>query len=509
MNIAEIFTDHMVLQANKEINIFGSGKGKGRIEFLGAAYDFTSDDEKWCVSLPPSEYCGPVEMKIVMNGTEKIIRDIYVGEVWFAGGQSNMEMPLFRTECGFSDARNAKNSMIRFYTVPRRMEKDTVSYGWHFEKTISENKGWELCDENSALHFSAIGYYTAKRLYEELNVAVGIISCNWGGREIENFIKKEYFYDNEVLKPIAVEYDRKISELDVERYEKEFKNDLDKLREMYESIDFDEVEWTRNIGTMATSGLPGEIPSPTFGLYAYDTPGRLYNSMIEPISPFGFKGVMWYHGETNVGGKYYDKCKTLIKCIRDTFKDDNLPFFIVEIASFNDGGENEISDRFVTDEENWAFTREGQQKLADEDENAYIVTSMELGDLYDVHPPRKKELSKRIENKILKYSYGFNINADEPRFEKVEFKNGKAYVKLKNAEGLFARHLASVKIYIADETKELKRAAIEICGDTLVLLSPDVKKPCLVRYGFDRYYVGCHIYNKEGLPLAPFRTDRS
>lgn len=507
MKIADIFTDHMVLQANKEIKVFGNGKGNGKIEFLGNTYNFTSDDEKWCVTLPPSEYCGPVEMKIVTDDEEKILRDIYVGEVWFAGGQSNMEMPLFRTECGFDDAETAENDMIRFYTAPRRMEKDTISYGWHFEKTISENKGWELCNKEAALHFSAIGYYVAKRLQKELNVAVGIISCNWGGREIENFIKKEYFYDNPVLKPIIEEYNRKISELDIEQYKKDFKNDLNKLQKFYESIKCDEVEWTRNIGAMATSGLPGEVPYPTFGPYAYDTPGGLYASMIEPISPFAFKGVVWYQGETNVGGKYYEKCKTFIKCMRDTFCDNRLPFYIVEIASFHDSDETEISDRFVTDKENWAFTREGQQKIAEEDNNAYIVTSMELGDLYDIHPPRKKELSKRIENKILKYDYGFNLEAEEPRFENAEFKNGKAYVKLKNADGLFARHLMSVKMYIADETKVLKRASIEICGNTLVLSSVEVKEPCIVRYGFDRYYIGCHIYNKYGLPLAPFRTD--
>ena len=508
MKLADIFTDHMVLQAGKKIVLFGTGKGEGKIEFLGKEYNIHSGEDEWSITLPPEKYCGPVEMKVILNGKKRIIRDIYIGEVWFAGGQSNMEMPLFRAENGFDDAKKSDNNMIRFYTAPRRAEKNTVSYGWHFEKTISDDSSWKVCCEETALHFSAIGFYIAQFLHKRLNIAVGVISCNWGGREIECFIKREYFCNSNILKPIIDDYNKRISDIEPEKYKLDFKNDLNRLKKFYESIDYDEVEQAREIGLMATSGLPGEIPDFTYGIYDTHTPGSLYDSMIEPIVPFQFKGVMWYQGETANGCNYYDKCKVFIQCMRDVFKDAHLPFYIVELASFHDISEIEVPDRFVTDKRNWAFTREDQQRVADEDENAHVVTSMGLGDLYDIHPPRKKELSKRITKSIMKYSYGAYEYADHPRYESVEFKDGKAYVTLKNADGLFAKRLGNVKMYIADESKQLKRAIIEICNNTLVLYSDEVANPQLVRYGFDCYYSGCHIYNKAGLPLAPFRTDK-
>lgn len=145
MKLASIFTNHMVLQANKPIEIFGEGMGSISIEFLGESFSFVSENDNWCVSLKAYPYGGPYEMKIILNNEKIVLNDIYVGEVWLFSGQSNMEMPLFGTAYGIEEAEQSKNDKIRFFTVPHRVEKEKQLYGWYFQKSDGKDRPWQLC----------------------------------------------------------------------------------------------------------------------------------------------------------------------------------------------------------------------------------------------------------------------------------------------------------------------------------------------------------------------------
>ena len=138
MKLSSIFTDHMVIQQGMPIRIFGEGKGKVTVDFLGKVTEYISEEDKWCITYPEESYGGPYDMKVTLDDETVILKDIYIGEVWIASGQSNMEMPLFRTEYGINEARHSKNDMIRLFTVSRRRKKDDRCYGWHFEKTTGE-----------------------------------------------------------------------------------------------------------------------------------------------------------------------------------------------------------------------------------------------------------------------------------------------------------------------------------------------------------------------------------
>ena len=178
--------------------VFWRGEGSASVRFNGQTVQADATGGKWAVKLEPMEYGGPYDMEFVLDGKTVVLKDIYVGEVWFAGGQSNMEMPLFRTEGGLNEAKTALNEKIRFFIVPRRFKKKVDTFGWHFEKTVEEDKAWEICTEQSALSFTAIGYYVAKGLHEKLGVAVGVISCNWGSTPIEPYIARKYFYEHDL-----------------------------------------------------------------------------------------------------------------------------------------------------------------------------------------------------------------------------------------------------------------------------------------------------------------------
>lgn len=508
MRLASIFCDHMVLQKGLPIRVFGNGAGCVTVSFLGHTVTESFDTDEWCVSLPSFDYGGPYEMEVVLNGEATLIRDIYVGEVWIASGQSNMEMPLFRTEYGFTEAKHSYNEKIRLFDVPRRVERDVQKYGWPFVKTDGADTPWSVCFEESVLKFSAMGYYVAKELQEKLGVAVGIIGCNWGSRRLETFISRDFAHRLPSLKRMLDDYNKLVEKTDKEAYRKELDEMYAFIKMRVDEIDYDEVERARERGLQYTRPIPMEgypacyKPGPNHP----DGIGVLYESMVSRIVPFGVGGFIWYQGESN-GGDYDDKYGVFMECMKERFLNPKMKFYSVEIASHMYGSFDVPDNRYVTDPTNKAFTREAQRRAAERFSDNHIVTSMQLGDILDIHPLNKAPLAHRMVLKMLKYSYGFDIKCEEPKFESAEFRDGKAYIKLSNAEGLMSPKLGAVKMFIADQSRELKRAEITIDGDTLILSNPEVKEPILARYAFDNFYLGEFIYNDAGLPLAPFRTD--
>ena len=197
-------------------------------------------------------------------------------------------------------------------------------------------------------------------------------------------------------------------------------------------------------------------------------------------------------------------------CMRECFENKEMPFYAVELASVIDywNEEPQNGDDRYAEGDNWAFKRQEQYKAAAQANDNYIVTSMELGDLYNIHPVNKKELANRLIKKILKYTYGKEVMAEQPVFKNAVFGEKYVRVDLEYADGIFSPDLSGVKMYISDSSKTLKRAVIKIEGNTLLLSNPEVNNPEVVSYAFDFYYLGSHIYNSAGLPLAPFRAEK-
>ncbi len=512
MKLATIFTDSMILQRDMPIRVFGTGEGTATIQFLGETVRVKAENGKWCAYLSPKPYGGPYAMEIDLDGTSVTLKDILIGDVFLACGQSNMELPLYETESGFDDAKYCENQNVRYFTVPRRFKKGVKHLDNIYEDMCDQDMSWRRCCESSALNFSAIGHYFAQYIYTETDVPIGIISCNWGGRSIESFIEKKYFYGDPVLDGIIKDFDQHNSTLDMERYEKDFEQFINDYNDYILKYRRNHRDLTRKIGVFATTiARPDLPPLPTFERGPYDglSPSTLWESMFSEIVPYGVKAMLWYQGETNAHDMdYMEKYLTFLRCIRENFEND-MDVYAVELASFMFSEEDYKTrphDSFAT-KDNWAFLREQQQKATRIGRKNYLVTTQQLGDMFDVHPRRKKEVARRLALKVLKYTYGKDIKADHPVFRSAEFVDGKAYITLDHAEGLFG-DTNNVSMYIAGEDKVLHKATVEIMPDSkLCVYSKAVTKPMLVRYAFNMYYFGTHLYNDIGLPLAPFRTD--
>ena len=513
MKLAAIFTDSMVIQRDMPIKVFGTGDGTAKVTFMGETAVAEAKDGKWCAALAPRQAGGPYTMDIELDGNVVTLNDILIGDVFIAGGQSNMEMPVFKTEGGFDEAKYCANDSIRYFTVVRRYKPGADNCSWHFVDMYTCDTPWQKCCEESALNFTAIGHYFAKYINKEIGVPVGIISCNLGGRRIEDFIAKEYFYGNHVLDAQIKEFDRHNSQLDMDAYEQKYA-EFEKCLERYVTEEkAGHMEFTRKVGLRASApGIETVMPYPEKGPYDSVSPSTLWNSMFATIVPYGVKGLLWYQGESN-GNEldYTEKYLTFLKCLREKFECD-IDAYAVELAPWI-GNMTEYMqqpmDRFVT-ENNWAFLREQQQRATEIGERNYLVTTQELGDTYDIHPHNKKDVAYRLALKALKYTYGMDIKADQPVYKSVEFADGKAYITLDHAQGLYGYGEArGVNMYIAGDDKILHKATVEILSDyRLCVYSDEVTNPVLVRYGFDFYYFGRHLYNDAGLPLAPFRTDK-
>lgn len=511
MKLASIFTDNMILQRDMPIKVFGSGDGDVNISFLGKEANTIGTGGRWCVTLPAQKAGGPYRMDVTMDGKTVTLINILIGDVFIAAGQSNMEMPLFKTEYGFEEAKSSNNSCIRYFTVPRRYKPGYDTFCWHFAGVYNHDTPWRSCCEDSALTFSAIGHYFAKYINEEIGVPVGIISCNWGGKRIETFIAKEYFYDCNALKTIIEEYDDFLANLDMYEYDKKFEVFADDISKYILNRDNGYIDTVRKLGLRAAAplGSAQDMPIPDKGPYDSLSPATLWDSMYSDIVPYGVKAMLWYQGEANgYDIEYKEKYLTFLKCIREKFGCE-MDVYAVELAPWIENIAEYMKcpmERFVT-KDNWAFLREQQYAATVEGDKNYLVTTQELGDIYDIHPSKKKEVARRLALKALKYTYGLDIKADQPVYKSVEFNGEKAYITLDNADGLYGI-TADVNMYIAGIDKVLHRAQLEILPDNrLCVYCNDVKTPVLVRYGFDFYYFGRHLYNDAGLPLAPFRTD--
>ena len=279
ISLPSIFSNNMVLQRNTTVKIWGWAS-PGEEVTLTASWNPTDTistkgnrQAKWLLELKTPQGPGPYTITISGYNT-LILKNILVGEVWVASGQSNMEWSasagIINGEKAIAEATN-KN--IRFFDVPRRAEKFPQS---------NVEASWNECTPETMKYFSAVGYFFAQKLEENLNVPIGIIGANWGGTPAEIWISEDAFNADETLNEAA-----------------------SKLIE---------EPWGPN------------------------EPSRAFNGMINPILPYKITGVIWYQGETNTANPsfYNHVFSSLIKDWRQKWEAD-FPFYYAQIAPYNYG----------------------------------------------------------------------------------------------------------------------------------------------------------------------------
>jgi sialate O-acetylesterase len=240
------------------------------------------------------------------------------------------------------------------------------------------------------------------------------------------------------------------------------------------------------------------------GISAQNSPAALYNAMVAPTINYGIKGILWYQGESNErnASEYKNLLPALINDWRNKWGEGNIPFLYVQLPNFMDA-------QYLPSESNWAVLREAALKTLSVPNTAMAVT-IELGEWNDIHPDNKKDVGERLALGAEKIAYGEkNIVSSGPLYQSSKIEGNKIILSFTNTgSGLISIDDEELNQFaIAGADKKFVWAKAKIEGDKVVVWNDDITQPMYVRYAWADNPFGANLYNKEGLPASPFRTD--
>lgn len=475
-SVADVFTDHMVLQRNAKIKLWGSTGAYSSVEitFNGQKVNAEIAGGAWKATFKPMSHGGPYDM-VVRSGNEvKTIKDIYVGDVWLAGGQSNMEFALRRVKDAQQEISKADYPQIRYYKVPRKF------YSGHQVNA----EGWKVCSPATASELSAVAYYFARDIYKELNIPVGIIQTPVGGTTAEAWMSRSTLESCKDFKPVLEQYDSIVNSYNG-RYETiydEFKQNLTAYNKL------------------TPEQRKGKVkPAEPMGEYDFHRPVGLFENMLATVMPYTLKGFIFYQGESNTGRgvQYRTLFPALIKEWRTCWGQGDIPFLFIQLP------------RFETKTRHWAELREAQYLTSQTVKNTGMAVAFDQGNPKDIHPIVKDTVGWRLSQLALAKVYGKKRVHQGPEFKKmsrtkegvcIEFKNTGSGLVIKDG----ATHVTG--FCVAGSDGQFHPASATLKGNKVLLVCELVPAPKHVRYLWMNS-TDMNLFNKEGFPACPFRTD--
>lgn len=478
VKLPSIIGSHMVIQQNTNVSIWGWADPGEIVKVKGSwmkdvASVRTDKKGKWILQIKSPKAGGPYQ--IIIEGKNKIVlNDVLSGEVWLASGQSNMSFPLKKSEDAKAEIAGAEFSEIRLFQVEH-------TYSANPQRNC--NGRWVKCSPETIKNFSAVAYFFGIYLYKKLNVPIGLISSNKGGSPIEAWINNKVLDDNFILS------------LELNNMWEKWKEEYPAAKKKYE----DEIKvWKKNDNS--SNKKPVKPTSVDMIEKPHRRPGFLYNAMIAPLIPYTIKGVIWYQGENNVERptQYQKLFPLLISDWRNEWSIGNFPFYFVQIAFYN----------YKRESEKASMLREAQM-MAMSVPNTGMVVTIDIGNINNMHPTDKQDVGKRLALWALAKTYGIkNIVYSGPIYKSMK-KQGNSICLYFNytGSGLMKKGKKLTQFEIAGKNKKFYKADAVINGNIIVVHSDKVPDPIAVRYGWGINSVP-NLYNKEGLPAAPFRTDK-
>ncbi len=485
VSLGSPFTSHMVLQRDVPVPVWGTA-GKGQdltIEFAGQRKAATADaDGKWRVALDPLQASAEPRDFVVTkrNGAAAdtvTLKDVLVGEVWLASGQSNMVFPVARAKASWAGLLNeteeiaaANHPLIRMFTATA-----TKSYEPQ-EKVGGE---WQVCSPETVPGFSAVGYLYARELQNELKMPVGIVTVAYGASCAEAWISRESLTRDPELKFMVDSLDACVKYF---RTKPEDRSGSAPIRPT-----------PINKPRTPNPRLTDPVQDQHFATV-------LFNGMLNPVIPYAIRGAIWYQGESICWGTrgldLYGKVqRNMIADWRARWHSE-LPFYLVQLP-----GQENISNN--------PRIREEQARVLSVPRTGMAVT-IDVGEAKNVHPHNKVPVANRLARLALADVYGRKLQARSPMYQSLKVDGQVARVTFSNASaGLSANGGGEIKGFtVAGADRKFVPAQARVDGDTVLVSSPDVTAPVAVRYGWDNYPegLGCNLVSGD-LPAAPFRTD--
>lgn len=475
-----LFSNNMVLQQGVKVPIWGKASEgeKITVSFAGQTVSTIAKQGRWQVSLQPLK-ANSTPQKLLIQGDNLVeINNVLVGEVWICSGQSNMEFalggawPLPITNAK-EEMANANYPFIRQYFIRKGRASDTL--------VRDANSVWQVCDTATAKNFSAVGYFFARDLYNNLHVPIGLLFTAWGGTPAERWTPRDVLAADTGLKKIVDAYNQAMKEYPLERakFKEEEKAKL--------------AQWVAD--TLVASQAHKPIPKkPTPPSSPLGGAGGLYNSMISPLIPYAIKGVIWYQGEADrdKAEQYKRLFPTMINAWRTNFGQGEFPFLYVMIAPWMN----------MT-----PWIREAQLYTLSKVPNTAMASTIDCGDSVYIHPPYKQPLGTRLALAARAIAYKEKIEYSGPMYSSYKIVGSTIEISYTHiGKGLESKSGDLIGFSIAGEDKKFVPATAVIKGNKVEVSSPVISKPLYVRFAWANF-PKINLYNKDGLPAVPFRTD--
>jgi sialate O-acetylesterase len=484
LRLPSLFTDHMVLQRDMPLRVWGWAAPGTEVDVViaGQTKRGTADnDGRWQVELDALAAGGPHTLLVEGDGRVQI-NDVLVGEVWVCSGQSNMEWPVAASDGADLELLSADQGQIRLLTVGMPGEQQPLD---------DFDGAWELCNSGTASQFSAVGYHFGRRLHETLGVPIGLIDNAWGGSAAEAWTPRAKLEQDELFAGHLSYWDGEAA-----------KADEAAIRTAHAK---QHANWIARMQKAVAAGEPiPAAPRPQHPLMGNQRAANLFNGRVEPIAGYGIRGVIWYQGESNAGraAAYRTLFPTMISAWRERWGQGDFPFYWVQLADFQD----EVAEPVDSP---WAELREAQTMTLDKLEHVGEAVIIDIGEGKDIHPKNKRTVADRLARLALANDYGLPVVATSPRMKEVTISENTATVSFAGVDRLATFDVPQVRGFAiaGADGKWVNADAKIVDGNKVEVSSKLVDKPVAVRYAWAQNPV-CNLYSGAGLPVTPFRWEQ-
>ncbi len=475
---ASLFQDGMVLQRDKPITIWGTDLPNTTITIqLGdGVYETLSDKNgHWQLATSPKEASfEPLEMYI-RGSSEVTLRDILIGEVWIASGQSNMVWTIWRSEDNDLEEKGSDFPAIREFQVAREVAST--------EQNDVDGK-WQPATSDNIPNFGAVAHFFARDIHAIEKVPVGIILAAQGGSPVEAW-----------MTPASLQDALFSQTLD------DWQQQLANHQEARARYLTQREAWLaeKDLALRENRPFNKSAPPAPRGPRRHWAPAGLFNAMIHPLSPYTIRGFLWYQGERNAtrANEYHARFSRMIEDWRMLWEDETMPFYWVQLSSFIARNQPDTA---------WAFLREAQTQTRILSHTGQAL-SYDIGDAFDIHPQNKRTVGRRLARIALNQTYAHDIEWQGPEVRSIEKKDSTYHIHFANAEGGLRTPDATVQGFqLAGSNRVFHDAIGRIEGSSVIVHSPQVDEPVAVRFGWSNV-VSARLYNQRLLPTLPFRSD--
>lgn len=510
LQLANLFSDHMVIQRDQPVRIWGSADVGQMVTVLFADQSVSAaadSNGQWLVTLKPLAANAEGRVLRVHSGNDvHEINDVLVGDVWICGGQSNMEWTLRGSRDADLEIQSADTPAIRFIRLPK-IARDVPQDD--FPVSNDRNVGrWKRCVPEETENCTAVGYYFARRIHRRLKIPVGLIDNSWGGTMAQHWATSESLKPIPEMQPFFESFETAVREWNQQGGEEGAQ------KRYTEAL----AKWEDDRRNAEAEGRrpPGRPNRDSFGNPAHKRqPSGMLNGCLMPLKNCSLRGVLFYQGENNSFGTswkpFYRSYPAVISDWRRILGRDDLPFGLVQIAGWSNRRSMKYDMNHHTN-----VVREIQFDTWQGTKNTGLIVTFDTNSSQSIHPGRKLPVGERLARWALAEVYdvrdpsGRPLTWKGPVYTSMKIEGPRIRIQFEEgtAEGLVLDQDVDVGFYIAGEDRVFHHARARADGRAgeLVVWHDEIANPVAVRYGFSNLPAG-GLMNRRELPAYPFRTD--